>query len=238
MTCGELRDSYELFALGVADAPERDEICAHLDRRCEICVAGVRDARRLTALLGAAAPEAAPSKALRGRILASVGFERRRFSWAPVWAAATALSVGAAVYYADRERRFRTEAAHLRVETARLNEAFAILNGPDTVTASFGQGARGKVVVNPQRGVLLIASNLPPAAPGKIYEMWIIPKTGQPAPAGLFQSAADDTAMHILRGPVNLASTNAVAVTLENEGGAAQPTSQPLIVAPLAGAGG
>ena len=37
--------------------------------------------------------------------------------------------------------------------------------------------------------------------------------------------------MHIQRGPV--ANTEAVAVTLENEGGADQPTSIPLFAAPI-----
>jgi anti-sigma-K factor RskA len=83
--------------------------------------------------------------------------------------------------------------------------------------------------------VLLIASNLPPAQRGKIYEMWIIPKGRMPVPAGLFQSATDGTAMHIRRGPVDLNST--VAVTVENEGGAAQPTTPPIIAASITNRG-
>jgi len=63
--------------------------------------------------------------------------------------------------------------------------------------------------------------------------MWIIPKGGAPRPAGLFQPASDATAMHIEPGPVDVAATAAVAVTVEDEAGAPQPTSQPLIVAPM-----
>jgi anti-sigma-K factor RskA len=81
--------------------------------------------------------------------------------------------------------------------------------------------------------VLLIASNLPPVAPGKIYEMWVIPKGGKPAPAGLFRSSADGTAVHVQQGPVDVSATAAVAVTLEDEAGATAPTSQPFIVAAL-----
>jgi anti-sigma-K factor RskA len=79
-----------------------------------------------------------------------------------------------------------------------------------------------------------MASNLPPAPAGKLYEMWMIPKNGNPLPAGLFQSETNGTAMHIRRGAVDLNETGAVAVTVENEQGADQPTSQPLIVAALA----
>ena len=72
-----------------------------------------------------------------------------------------------------------------------------------------------------------------PAPSGKAYEMWVIPKGGKPVPAGLFQSETNGTAMHIERGPIDVNGTGAVAVTLENEAGAAQPTSQPIIVAAL-----
>jgi anti-sigma-K factor RskA len=92
------------------------------------------------------------------------------------------------------------------------------------------------VFVNPSRGVLLIASNLPRTPADKIYEMWIIPKAAKPVPAGLFQSQDDGNAMHVQPGMVDVSSTAAIAVTVENQAGADQPTTQPLIVAPLAAA--
>jgi hypothetical protein len=80
------------------------------------------------------------------------------------------------------------------------------------------------VFLDPARGVLLLASNLPPAPAGKTYEMWVIPKaTGKPVPAGLFQSAADGTAIHVLPGPVDVAGTAAVAVTMNVAAGATVP---------------
>ena len=44
MNCNELREYYELFAIGVAEEPERSEIRAHLNRKCEVCMAGVKKA--------------------------------------------------------------------------------------------------------------------------------------------------------------------------------------------------
>jgi Anti-sigma-K factor rskA, C-terminal len=170
---------------------------------------------------------------------------------AAVWAAAAALSLAVAVYFGIQAQRDVAESQRIqaemrvensemqaqRLEITRLTEAFAILNGPGTREAVFG-GARpspprGKVFLNPAQGVLLIASNLPQAPLGKLYEMWVIPKGGRPVAAGLFQSQPDGSAMHVRRGAVDVASTNAVAVTVENAAGADQPTSQPLIVAPL-----
>lgn len=239
MNCEDLRDHYELYAMGVAGEPEKSEIRGHLNRGCEVCMAEMKRARTIAAFLAGAAPPMAPSPKLRGRILSSIGFEQRRFGWSPFLAAATALALFAAFYFSNREREFAVLATNLRdqlgrqsIELTRLNEAFAILNGPETIMTTFGTGQpappKGRVFMNPSQGVLLIASNLPPAPAGKKYEMWVIPKGRNPLPAGLFQSDANNTAMHILPGTVDVAST--VAVTLENEAGAQVPT-MPIIFA-------
>jgi anti-sigma-K factor RskA len=235
MSCDQLREHYELYALGIAEEPERGEIREHLQRGCEVCGAGVKRALETVALLGASASPAQPSAQLRRRILASVGVERRRPSWFAVWAMAGALAVMflLLIFVARNRGRYVGEAARARA-------ALGILYAPGTVEASFGrpqtQPPRGTVFVNPSQGVLLIASNLFPTPVGKIYEMWLIPKGAKPVPAGLFQSREDGNAMHVRPGMVDLASTAAVAVTVENEAGADQPTTTPLIVAPLAGA--
>jgi hypothetical protein len=241
MTHEELRDSYELYALGVADPAPREEIRGHLQRGCEVCMSEMKRARTMATLLGEAVGEGAPSPKLRRRILASVGLEQRRFGWAPFLAAATLLALFAAFYFSGREREFANLALRrdlqLRdqaIQLTKLNEAFAILNSGETTVTSFGKGPKGKVFVNPTRGVLLIASNLPQTPAGKVYEMWVVPKGGKaPVPAGLFQSDANGNAMHIQRGPVDMTDAAAVAVTVENEGGASTPTMPILIVAPL-----
>jgi len=241
MTCDELRDEFELYALGVADEPEKDAIREHLGRDCEVCMARVKEARRLATRLGGMASPAAPSPRLRRRILASVGVERNTSWWGLVATAAAALCLVAAFYFSGRQRDVSDQLEQARrqvrvqtIELARLNEAFSILNAPGTTVGSFGEGLpKGKVFVNSSKGVLLIASNLPPATAGKRYEMWVIPKGGKPVRAGMFQSETDGTAMHIQPGPVDATTLGAVAVTLENEAGADQPTSTPLIVAAI-----
>ena len=245
MNCDQLREYYELYVIGLADEPERSEIREHLDRGCEVCMAELKRARELAAVIDGSAPLAEPSPQLRRRILASAGVEPRRLNWwAPFWAVAAICAIFAAAFFSSREKDFGNQLVEARaqvreqtIELTRLNEAFAILSGPDTTEASFGgsqpQPPKGKVYVNPTQGVLLMAANLPPANTGKIYEMWIIPKKGMPAPAGLFQSTMDGTALYVRRGAVDLNATGAVAVTLENAGGAPQPTSTPIIVAAI-----
>ena len=235
MTCEELREYCELCAMGVAGEPETSALGEHLNRQCEVCMAGMDRARELAAILSGAAPAAAPSPKLRRRILASVGFERGSLGWTAFLAAALAISLCAAVYFAGRERDFAQTSVRLRdqlgrqnVELVGLNEAFAILNGPRTKVVSFGanqaQSPQGKVFVNPSAGVLLIASHLPPAPSGKVYEMWMLLKDGKPVRAGEFQSRSDGAAMHVHRGSLDMSAAGAVAMTMETEGGADRPT--------------
>ncbi len=237
MNCEQLREHYELYALGVAEQPERGEISEHLNRGCEVCGAGVKRALEIATSLGASAPEAKPSAQLRRRILASVGSEERRFSGWFILAAAVAALLVIAVYLGTISRIDSQRAARQTAEIARLTEALAIVSGPNTTETTFGGQQplppRGRVFVNADRGVLLIASNLPRTPADKIYEMWIIRRGAKPVPAGLFQSQEDGNAMHIRPGAVDMASTAAVAVTVENQAGADQPTTTPLIVAAL-----
>ena len=208
---------------------------------------GVRHARELAAVIGATAPAVQPPARLRKRVLALAGGDTaRRLNWSPVWAALAAGALIAALFFNTRAQRaaadlarLQSQAAEQTRELARLNEAMAILNQPDARQVVFGGAApqppRGRVFLDPRRGVLLLASNLPPAPVGKAYEMWIIPRAqgSKPAPAGVFQSAPDGTALHVLPGPVDVAGTGIVAVTMEPAAGVPQPTSVILIKATL-----
>ena len=246
MNCGDLRDHYELYALGLAEAPERDEIRAHLDRGCEVCMAEMRRARELVALLGASPAAAAPSPKLRRRILASVGVEQRGFGWTPLLAGSTLMFLAAAIYFGGREWDFSQQVVRLTeqsrtqiIEITRLNEAFQLMNGADTTVTSFGQEQpkpKGKLFYNPWMGALLMASNLPQAPAGKAYEIWYVPKAkgASPVRGGMFQSQSDGTVMQLIHGPIDANTTAAVAVTMEMENGVDAPTSPILILAPLA----
>ena len=243
MTCDELRDQYELYALGALEAEERVELDSHLRLQNDPCVDGVRRARERMASLALIAPESHPPARLRSKVVNMVGEPKRSWNWAAPWAVAL---VGLAVValwlgVSRREQarvlsQLREEAQRKTGELTRLTEAFALMNDPAAKQLVFGENApkpRGRVFVNPKQGVLLLASNLTPAPSGKIYEMWIIPKAGAPAPAGLFQSESDGTAMYLRKGAVDVATAGAIAVTLEPEAGSQAPTSTPLIVATL-----
>jgi hypothetical protein len=152
------------------------------------------------------------------------------------------MALFAATFFRGRETDLAQQLALAReqlrtqsIALTRLNEAFSILRAPDTLAASFGRDhpPQGTVFVSASQGVLLVAYNLPSTAPGKIYEMWLVPKQGMPQPAGLFRPMPDTTAIYVYKGAVDLAATKAVEVTLENEAGASQPASSPVIFATL-----
>ena len=254
MTHQELSELYELYALGVVTGEEKMEIESHLTSNCPDCLAGVKQASAFNAIFTMLPEVVEPPKRLRSRVIAGVGGpEPANQRWLGILSLATGcllIALGIAAMQerrrseelADARRQSQQNAAELHRSTAdlaRLQAAFQFLNQPETEQVVFGKGKplppRGRVFVNPQQGVLLLASNLPPAPDGKIYEMWLIPATGPPKPAGLFQSDPQNTAIYVLSGPFDRAHTKAVAVTLEPASGSAAPTTTPIIAAPLPG---
>ena len=238
MNCNELREHYERYAAGLAEEPELSEIRAHLERQCEVCVEGVRRARETAALPGGTATPDAPSPGLRRRIPAAEGRERSGYGWILALSGALAFSLIACFYFAGRERDIAREVVRItginrwqKIDLSRWNDVFAIIASADTRIRTFG---RGKVFVNPSQGVVLMAVNLPKAPAGKAYEMWLIPTDSKPVPAGVFQSSDEGSAIHMWRGSVDPAA-GMVAVTIEDAGGVASPTTAPLFTVPIQG---
>jgi anti-sigma-K factor RskA len=246
MNCEELQDLYELYALGVLEEEERIEIEAHLARECPTCTAGVKRARSLNAVIESFAPEVAPDKRLRDRVLASVGANRKQqgFAWWPIWALATAgLAIATLTFYSRSQEVISQleEARHLigkqGLDLERSKQILSFLDEPETRQVRFDgketRPPRGNIFVNRKAGVLLIAQNLPRLESGKTYQMWVIPKGANPKPAGLFQSDESGAALHLMAGPIDVATVGAVAVSVEPSAGSAQPTTTPIIVAPV-----
>jgi hypothetical protein len=241
VNCEELKDAFELYSLGLADDEERSEIEVHLARGCDTCRQNLASALALNAVMLASVPDVRPPSRLKRRIMEGFGVHKARWGWLGALAAACMAAI--AVWLSIQERRHANELAQTRQnliqvssERDRLVRAFSFFNQPGTRQVNFGgapRPPRGNILVNPRLGVLLIAGNLPPLAPGKTYEMWVIPKGGDPRPAGLFESTGDGSALHLLPGPVDLSALRAVAVSVEPQAGSQLPTTTPIIVAAL-----
>ena len=226
MNCEELRSEYGAWALGVAEEPVRSEIAAHLARECPDCVAGIRSAMATVAAMSGAVKESEPPKRLRGRVVAMVAPEPKRWSVFLPWAVSALLAI---VLLSVSIARNGEQPAP---DTTKLAQAMTILNDPATKDVTFGDPtARGRVFVSPN-GVVLIAAHMPKLETNRTFELWIIPSAGNPVPAGTFQSeSVSDAAVYVYRGQT--ANAAAVAVTLEPEGGSPQPTTTPFIVSKL-----
>lgn len=237
MTPEELRDQSDLYAFGLLDGPEllayQEELRTNPEAR-----AAAREGAALVARLSGMVQMVDPPSRLRSRVLAMIdparGAKKSPFGWALVFAASSLMLLvvaGMLSYQINRLSLARRE------DAARFAATAALMASPDTREVTFGQGApkppRGRVFVNP-RGVVLLAANLELLPAGKTYEMWIIPKGQKPVPAGLFEAKADGTAVHVDSESVDVAGVGAVAVTVEATGGASQPTTTPIIVAPVA----
>jgi hypothetical protein len=246
MSNQELQDYYELFVLGVADPTVTEAIQEKLAAGDAETVRAVAKARELVAGLALTAPLVEPPEELAKRVLGSVQRESKGFGgWLWAWAAATALLALMAFNFWQRERTkaeelaiAHREAVELSTRLASVSQILEFLNEPELKIASFGtpqpQPPRGRVLASANRGVLLLVSNLPPAASGRTYEMWLVPKTGAPVPAGLFQSASDGRALHLRPGGVDLSTVAAIAVSDEPAAGSSAPTTTPFIAVPLA----
>jgi anti-sigma-K factor RskA len=241
MTCDELKEDYATYALGALDGEALSELREHLARQCENCTPGVRQAREMAARMALTVEPVDPPKRLRRRIMALVNPHAAWSFWNKVLVAVTALSVIFAVHiwlrHDEMHREFDAFLAkytQLQSDNARLNETLALLEDPAAKEVTFGKGATGRVVVSPKHGVAFSGQNMAALPAGKTYEMWIIPKGGKPVPAGTFAPSADGSALHLQTGPVDVASTAAVAVSIEPQGGVMSPTAgQIIIVVPL-----
>jgi hypothetical protein len=231
VNCEDLRPEYGAYSLGVAVDPELSEISEHLERGCPVCVAGVRSAMGTAAAMSGGVKQVNPPKHLRRRVIGMVsrGAERKGWVfWLP-WALSGLLAIVlVSVALPGRLNR----AGSPTPSSARLEEMLDIINDPVTKDVAFGDpAARGRFFVSPGKGVVFIAAHLPALSAGRTFEMWVIPASGKPIPAGTFNAQADSTALYVRRGPVENAT--AMAISVEPAGGSQQPTTTPIIVSKL-----
>jgi anti-sigma-K factor RskA len=122
MTCEQLAQLYDEYALGVLEGEEREQLEQHLARACPKCTPAVAEARGIVSQLALAAPSVEPSRELRARIMDTVNAsgdakratapveqkkitpERATFpAWAWLAAAALALITGYSIRQMNRQ---------------------------------------------------------------------------------------------------------------------------------------
>ena len=145
----------------------------------------------------------------------------------------------AAQALASERDRLRAEVQALAGGSTLTRDALALLDRPGSrlvaLVAQPGQDFRATAILNlAQRRGYVVSAQLAPQ-PGKTYQLWIIRGTAPPRPAGFLQPAPAGASAGELD-PVLLAAgaPDAVAVSLEPEGGSSAPT-QVLMVGKVTG---
>jgi hypothetical protein len=179
----------------------------------------------------------------------------RSASWIP-WAAVAAMlivsvALGVTIFVLNQELQtedglLRREERLIQARNAENLKARALL---DVLTAPSAQrvlltsgktppAPSARAVYLASRGALVLqASNMQPLPENKTYELWIIPASGAPVPAGLFRADSAGSASVVLPAIPRGVQAKAFGITIENAGGSTTPTA-PIILsgaAPSAG---
>jgi len=180
-----------------------------------------------------------PPARLRQRVITSVKPETtktRGWFWAvAALSAACVALIALAVSSRSSIRTYRDQISELTAERSQLREAVEILSRSETRTVQFGRAdnqAHGRVFVNRNRGLVFVGSQLPQLAANRTFQLWLIPAAGAPQSAGLFRPNPAGDFVNVQTRPIDT-GIQAVAVSVEPEGGSPAPTTTPILVVPL-----
>jgi len=215
----------------------------------ERVLADARAVRPITAVRIPAARESAAASALAPGAPAATPVSptmRRRSPLVP-WLAAAAAVVFALVlgqrYRGERAGRVAAEQA-LASARATLDSTGSLLASRDSLIASLvapdvqavsvsgsGPSPSARYFLDRRHGrIIIAASSLPPAAPGRTYQLWGIETGRPPVSLGTFDTDSSGRALASLPLPAGLRIA-VTAVTDEPAGGSAQPTTTPFLAA-------
>jgi anti-sigma-K factor RskA len=257
--CDQCRENLPLYAVGALTSDEANELKRHL-AECPACREELSGLSEAAAQIAMAVEPTVPPARLREKLLARLGDERsekraaiegrhpvgrgragRAWFWVPAFATVVLAIASATLWRHDREllRSNRELTAKLEANVGVAQQARELIN---TLTANDAEritlvaaGTKpqpeAKVVYSSrQRSLVLLAGNLNPLPPRKIYELWLLPASGkQPIPAGTFKPDAHGAATLVLSQFAGGVAAKGFAVTIENEPGSIVPT-MPIIL--------
>src|SRR5262245_22512013 len=120
-------ESYELYALGLLEEPERSEIEAELRTASPEVKKRMREALENNAILTANVLLVEPPAALRQRVMAVAGVEKKSRAWLGFWAAALAGFAGC-FYIATTAREKESALEQARAQLQQMQEESARTN--------------------------------------------------------------------------------------------------------------
>jgi anti-sigma-K factor RskA len=241
-----------LYALGTLEGNEQVELEKHL-KDCADCRHELEQLRSDAALLALSVSGSAPPERARGRLMNAVTREprisleqpstRRISLWPQMgWvAAAGAIVIAAILWRTDASLRSRMatlqkEFNEQQTQLQRAQEVTATLTATDALRVTIvgpraAAQAQGRAIYVPSRSSLIFLANNMPALPARqAYELWLIPKSGSPIPAGVFKPDAEGNATVVNSRLPKGVETKTFAITVEPEDGSQLPTSTPIML--------
>jgi anti-sigma-K factor RskA len=256
----QFADDLALYALGVLEKGGCAALESHL-AACAECQAELGRLRNDAALLALSVVGPAPPERARKRLLSTIGqpslslprldlravvMRRPWWAMAPVFASLVLAIFTVLLFEETRQLKEalaqqEEELRNIRAEAERSHEVLNIITSHDAVHATMTAftakpQASATAMYLPQTGkLLLLASNLEPCPPQKIYQLWMVPYEGAPIAAGTFMADEHGNAVvKILPAPKDV-QTKSFAVTLEPDGGSRKPTMPILLSSPMQG---
>ncbi|MDQ6884673.1 MAG: anti-sigma factor [Candidatus Dormibacteraeota bacterium] len=239
LRCDQVEELLGAYALQAVSASEALDVQNHL----ATCAEHRKTAKELqdtVSLLALVVEEQEPSYELRGRIMASIKSAAtepagvpepvpvvvpirrapRLPRWAPrpafaAMAAAALLAIGVGTYGGYRFGQDSSAAMAYRFSGSLL---------APTARANL-------VYLRDRHQAVLAVDGLPPLAPGQVYEMWLIDRSGVPIPEGV--AAAPDGRI-TAQMSADLSKFRQFAITIE-PGERPSPTTQPILLGALSG---
>jgi anti-sigma-K factor RskA len=246
----QFADDLALYALDELTGTDRQEMEDHL-QTCAVCRRELQALRGDLALLGLSSSGPQPPARSKERLMRAIAAEprgvsapepapapRRRF-WGvliPAFAALGLFLITIGLWrsngdlkdqIAELGNRNQDQTAQLE----RLNQEMRLLTAPDAVHVSLNpqkapRQPSGTAIFSPsQKRMMFMASNLAPVPDGKAYELWIIPASGAPVPAGVFKPDDHGNAILMDHKMPEGVEAKAFAITVEKEEGSDKPTS-------------
>jgi anti-sigma-K factor RskA len=243
VTCAELAEQLEAYALGILDAATTREVERHL-AACPRCRADLAAVHEVVQALPLAVDLVDPPPTLGRRIQARARREALARWLLGRWslvAALLALTFATTLWAFSLQGRVDALARERDALAGRLwaqGVAAQILLAPDTaprelVGSEVAPSARGRLYVNPSRDTaLLLVENLPPLPEGRAYQLWLI-EGDRRASGGVFRVDESGRGYLLVRAAAPLAAYDAVGVTDEPAGGSPGPTGSRVLAGSL-----
>jgi len=230
------------YALQALDPNEAQSVAEHL-LTCQECRQQLKAYSAVADGLLFAVPPKTPPAQLRSSLEARIaagrpvaapprrGFRFSIFQAALGAAVVVLLAVTAYLAYQVNDLKQQQQALLQLLQQNQTSLALISQLGVSVIPLQTNQVA-GNIVISPdgQNGVLFV-HGLSPLDPNHTYQVWLIPASGSPQSAGVFQVPQNQSTSYLsIRSPVPIQDFSNIGITVEPSGGSQAPTTEPILL--------